>query len=197
MTKNRLLNVAILICKLFKLIYIIVFIIITGIFIHFQVNPSAYKNFDFNDFSIENDTNLKFKYETKSTFTYNNEKMPEVDEIYKIEKLTGASSFFLYIESALCIFLGFLCLKEFQNVLESVKKINTFQEGNVTSFRKIGKYLSMIFIVSSFSMLNYRNGEIMSFNFTITLPCLIMFSFIMAEIFKEGSMLSEEVNLTV
>jgi hypothetical protein len=197
MTKNRLLNVAILICKSFRLIYIILFMIVTGFFIHFQINPSAYKKFNFNDFSIEKNTDLKFKFETKSKFSMNNDKVLEDNEIYKIDKLTTASSFFLYIEIAFCMILSFLCLKEFQNVLESVKGINTFQERNIISFRKIGKYLSVIFILSSYSWLNFKNGDITSFSFSITLPCLIILSFIMAEIFKEGNMLSEEVNLTV
>lgn len=197
MTKNRLLNVAIIICKLFRLIYIILFIVITGFFIHFQISPSSYNKFNFNDFSIEKNTDLKFKFETKSKFSMNSEKVLEDNEVYKIEKLTTSSSLFLYIEIALCIILSFLCLKEFQNILESVKKINTFQGRNVISFRKIGKYLSVIFILSSFSILTFRNGEIRSFSFSITLPCLIILSYIMAEIFKEGSLLSEEVNLTV
>jgi hypothetical protein len=197
MTKNRLLNVAIFICKSFRLIYIILFIIFTGFFIHFQIDSSSYKKFNFNDFSIENNTDLHFIFVHKSKFSYNNEKAPEDNEVYKIDKLTTVSSFFLYIEIALCMILSFLCLKEFQDVLQSVKRINTFEERNVTSFRKIGKYLFFIFILSSYSHLSFRNGDITSLSFSITLPCLIILSFIMAEIFKEGSMLSEEVNLTV
>ncbi len=197
MTKNKLLKLAIILCKSFRLLYILLFITVTMLFIHFQISPSSYKNFNLNSFSIKNQSDTNFKYETKSKFSYNNEKIPDDNEVFKFNKLTAASSFFVYIEFALCMILGFLCLKEFQNILESVKRINTFQERNITSFRKIGKYLSVIFILSSFSILKFKNGDITSFSFSITLPCLIILSFIMAEIFKEGSQLSEEVNLTV
>lgn len=198
MTKNTLLNVAILICKLSRLINIVVFITMTGFFIHFQINPSAYRKIDFNNFLIEkHPAGLEFTHVTKSKFSINNEKAPEDSEIYKMDKLTTDSSLFFYLEVTLYLVLSNLCFKEFQNVLESVKNINTFQERNVASFRKIGKYLSVIFILSSYSWLNFKNGDIKSFSFSITLPCLIILSFIMAEIFKEGSRLSEEVNLTV
>ncbi|MDQ5929771.1 MAG: hypothetical protein QG594_1552, partial [Bacteroidota bacterium] len=167
------------------LLSVILFMIVTGIFIHFQINPSSYKKF--NDISLETGTTIKIKFESKTKFSTNNEKLPEDNQIFTIDKLTTGSSIFLYIEIALCVILGFLCFKEFQNVLESVKKTTNFQEINFKSFRKIGKYLFLIFILSGFSMLYYKNGNIISFSISIRLLCLTILSFIIAKIIREGN----------
>lgn len=196
MTKNTLLNTAIVICKSLRIIHVLFFILITAIFIHHQISPSTYKNFNWNNTSITKDLNLNFKYETKYKFNYNNKQYSDA-EVFNLSKMTTFSLSIFYIKIVTSMILGFLCLKEFQNIIESVKKIKTFQERNVSSFRKIGKYLLAIFILSTYNSFTFQNGKISTFNISTFLPCLIVLAFIMAEIFKEGNQLSEEINLTV
>ena len=82
-------------------------------------------------------------------------------------------------------------------MIESVKELKTFQETNVLSFRKIGKYVLIIFIITCYSALTFQNGRISGFYFTPNLLILSLLAYIMAEIFKEGNNLEEENKLTV
>lgn len=93
--------------------------------------------------------------------------------------------------------MSFLCIKEFQKVIESVKEIKTFQERNVSSFRRIGKYLLISFILVSYSSFTFQQGGTSSFYISFELLIIALLAYIMAEIFKEGNKLSEENKLTV
>ena len=194
MKKNTLLNIAIIICKFFRLIYIVVFLMLTAIFVHYQISPSSYKNLDFN-------TNINehgFSMNSFSTdkiivdgFT------PEGSEVFTLDKLKISSLYFNYIKFTIILFFSFLGIKEFQNIIESVKEIKTFQKRNISSFRRIGKYLLVIFILTSYSSITFEQGGISRLNITFTLLIPTLIAYIMAEIFKEGSKLSEENKLTV
>jgi len=59
MTKNKLLNIGIITCKLLRLFQIVVFVILTSIFVHFQISPSTYKDVDINT-KINNSISISF-----------------------------------------------------------------------------------------------------------------------------------------
>lgn len=194
MKKNTLLNIAIIICKFFRLIYIVIFLMLTGLFVHSQISPSSYKNLDFNSKINEYDFSMN-SYSTDKIIV--NGVTPEDSEVFTFDKLKYSSLYFNFIKFALVLFCSFLCLKEFQNVIESVKEIKTFQKRNVSSFRRIGKYLLVIFILMSYSSFTFQQGGISSFHISFTLLILSLLAYIMAEIFKEGRKLSEENKLTI
>jgi hypothetical protein len=78
-----------------------------------------------------------------------------------------------------------------------VRVIQTFRKANVKSFRKIGKYFLLIFILTSFSIVIFEQGMFYGFSLSFT-PLVLMFvAYILAEIFKEGNDLSEENQLTI
>lgn len=194
MKKNSLLNIAIIICKFFRLIYIVTFFVLTGFFVHYQISPSSYKNVDFESKISE----YKFSINTTTTDKILvNGIYPDNSEVFTLDKLKFSSLYFNYIKLSIVLFFSFLCIKEFQNVIESVKEIKTFQKRNVSSFTRIGNYLLIIFILMCYSSITFEQGGISSLNisFTLLIPSLI--AYIMAEIFKEGSKLSEENKLTV
>jgi len=90
-----------------------------------------------------------------------------------------------------------LCIKEYQNIIQSVKSFSTFKQKNILSFKRIGKYLLIYFIVTSYTEIHYNEGGTSTLDFNFTALLLMLTSFIMAEIFKEGSKLQQENDLTV
>lgn len=193
MTKNTLLNIAIVICKFLRLFYIVIFLIFTGGFVHYQMSPSSYHDVD-----VKINTSSLFETGiSKSYKIHVDGKVPEDFEVFTLNKLKYTSLYFNFIKLSVVLLFSFLCIKEFQNVIESVKEINTFQEQNVTSFRKIGKYLLVIFVLMSYSSFTFQQGGISGFDISFTLIILSLLAYIMAEIFKEGNNLSEENKLTV
>lgn len=194
MKKNSLLNIAIIICKFFRLFYVVAFIILTGFFIHFQISPSSYKNIDF-----ETKIN-EYKFSVNTTTTNKilvNGISPDDTEVFTLDKLKFSSLYFNYIKLSIVFLFSFLCIKEFQNVIESVKEIKTFQKRNISSFTRIGNYLLVIFILMSYSSISFEQGGISRLYISFTFLILSLLAYIMAEIFKEGSKLLEENKLTV
>jgi len=194
MTKNTLLNIGIIICKFLRLLQVVILVILTGVFVHLQISPSNYKNVDID---FKNSTRgISFKT-TSSYKTHVDGQVPEDLDVFTVNKLKTSSLFFNYIKLSLLLVMSFLCLKEFQKVIESVKEIKTFQKRNVSSFRKIGKYLLIIFILVSYSSFTFQQGGTSGFHISLEFPILALLSYIMAEIFMEGNKLSEENKLTV
>jgi len=194
MTKNTLLNIGIIICKFLRLFQIAVFVILTGVFVHLQISPSTYKNVDI-DFK-NNARGISIK-KTSSYKIYVDGQVPEDSDVFTVNNIKTISLFFNFIKLSLILILSFLCLKEFQKVIESVKEIKTFQKRNVSSFRRIGKYLLIIFILVSYSSITFQQGGTSGFHISFELLILALLAYIMAEIFMEGNKLSEENKFTV
>ena len=194
MTKNTLLNIGIIICKFLRLFQIVVFVILTGVFVHLQISPSTYKNVDI-DFN-SNTRGISIK-KTSSYKIHVDGQVPEDSDVFTVNNIKTSSLFFNFIKLSIILILGFLCLKEFQKVIESVKEINTFQKRNVSSFRRIGKYLLIIFILVSYSSFTFQQGGTSGFYISFEFLILALLAYIMAEIFMEGNKLSEENKLTV
>jgi hypothetical protein len=194
MEKNKLLNIAIIICKGVRIFYIFLFIALTSVLIHFQFSPESYKELKYDS---KNSGNFIFH-----TSTVSNTKNTVTDEtknidVFSFSEITKTSVFFNYLQfSAIFIFI-FLSVKEFQFVIESVKKLKTFQNNNVTSFRKIGKYIFIIFLLMSYTNVQFQEIGKIGFQLELTPLLFVLIAFIMAEIFKEGNSLQEENDLTI
>ena len=136
MTKNRLLKIAIAICKFTKLIYILSFIATTVIFIHIQIDREAYNDLDIkiihtgtpNTFSIGLNKSYSDKWKDPSTLKYN--------DVYVLGKLTTTTIYLIYFKFTCVFILLFLSIKEFQNIIQSVKRLDTFRLNNIISFTK-------------------------------------------------------------
>lgn len=189
MTKNRLLNIAITLCKFSRLIYIVLFIVLTTGFIHFQINPDAYKGGKIN----YNSSGIHFSKSTK----WKIKGAGDDKDVYTLNKIKKTSLYFMYFQlTAVLVFL-FLSVKEFQKVVQSVKSIQTFQINNAISFKRIGKYILAIFLLTCYHSIRFQQGGVSGFEFSFTLILLALLAFIMAEIFKEGSSLKAENDLTI
>ncbi|MDO6801598.1 DUF2975 domain-containing protein [Wenyingzhuangia sp. 1_MG-2023] len=193
MKKNTLLKVAIVICKIIRVSYIVIFLIFTGVFVHLQMNPSSYEKVKFNIETVDDGTFLQYKY---SDYIKEKEGSSQSQEL-TLDKMKISSLYFNFIKTSLLFWFTFLCVKEFQAIIESVKAVKTFQENNVLSFRKIGKYLLFISVITMFTYYTFKNGARISCSVSYKILVLSLISYIMAEVFKEGNNLEEENKLTV
>jgi len=194
MKKNTILNIAIIICKSLRLFYVLIFFAITVIFVHYQISPSSYKGLNLKINNSFNDNNFSF---SKSDKINVDGKTPLDAEVFRIDKLEFTSFLFNYIQLSLIFALYFLCTKEFQNIIESVRKINTFQKENSRSFKKIGKYLLLLFFITGYTSYKFELGGINGFNISFTLLIFTLVTYIMSEVFKEGERLKTESELTI
>jgi len=194
MKKNTVLNIAIIICKSLRLFYVLIFFAVTVIFIHYQINPSPYKDLDFKTRHLVKDNN----FSTFKSYKINVDgKTPIDSDVFRFNKIEFTSVLFNYVQLFLILGLYFLCTKEFQNIIESVKNIKTFQKENSNSFKKIGKYLLLIFFLTGYTSYKFELGGISGFNISFTLLIFTLLTYIMSEVFKEGNKLSEESQLTI
>lgn len=196
MTRNILLNIAIITCKFLRLLYFGFFLVLTGFFVHYQIAASSYENFDFN-FKTPATSSGVIVTESSYKFSSTTGEMPEDSEVFTFSNLTYPSLYINFIKLSIALFLIYLCIREFQKVIESVKEIKTFQQRNVFSFRRIGNYLLIIFILISYTKFTFQEGGTSSFYISFDLLVLSLLAYIMAEIFKEGNNLLEENKLTV
>lgn len=189
MQKNSLLSIADIftgICKIFTAIGIIG---LTVFFIHFQTDRDFYDSWRFEE-PVENSI---VRFESESVV---GKEPPDFDKLrlsdWKLESL-----YFTFFKYLFILSLIYLALNQFGNVLNSVKSSKTFQQTNVTAFRKIGYYSLTI---AGLSLISYWEfGDFSKNSFSISLNNLIipLFAFILAEIFKEGNNLKEENQLTI
>ena len=189
MTKNRLLNVAITLCRITKMIFVLLFIGFTVIFIHLQIDRSFYssKKISINTDSKNYISTTKWKANTNEDY----------NKIFTVDKLKTGSLYVMYLKLSLVLILLFLCIREFQKVIESVKGIKTFGENNVLSFRRIGRFILAYAILTSYTSMSFENGGFTGVYISFTSLFLVLFAFIMAEIFKEGFLIKQENDLTI
>ena len=197
MTKNTLLNISIYICKFFRFIYLLFFIGFTVVFVHYQFSPNSYDSVYFNQNS---QNTFEFKIKQSSPDSKVNKEI-EINKMIALTTIDSGSLFFLYFRLATVLILCYFITKEFQNVITSVKKMETFKKNNALAFKRIGIYLLIFFLITAFWSIEYSisdtHHEHRSTHLSFTPLLMMLFTFIMAEIFKEGHKISEENELTV
>ena len=189
MTKSILLNIAIIICELIRLLLVIVFIGLTTFFIHLQIDRSFYNTQDvsFNLKGYNYSVSKKWKVNPKS----------EDKDVYVLGDIKTGSLYLNYLKYVAILIVLFLSFKEFQKVMSSVKEVKTFEQDSIRSFRKIGKYIFIYFLLTSYHSMSFELGGYSGKTISLTPLIFILLAFIMAEIFKEGKLLKEENDLTI
>lgn len=91
----------------------------------------------------------------------------------------------------------FLSLRLLNKVILSVKDLSTFQEINVSAFKRIGINFLIIACLSTIEFWDFgpvsKTGIKIDFHFFI----IALLAFVVAEIFKEGNQLKQENELTI
>ncbi|WP_289055003.1 DUF2975 domain-containing protein [Carboxylicivirga marina] len=162
---------------------------------HFNISPSAYNKLDI-DFKNSKESRISIST-YRSYKMHIDGKLPADSEVFKLDELKASSMILNTLKQLAVLLFSFLSVREFQKIIESVKNINTFHQRNVLSFRRIGKYLFINFILLSFSWFTFQKGETSGLSFQLGLLVVSLSSFILAEVFKEGNKLLEENKLTV
>ncbi|MFS4483996.1 DUF2975 domain-containing protein [Hyunsoonleella sp. 2307UL5-6] len=189
MTKNTLLNIAILLCKIFKIGLVVIVIALTIFFVHLQIDKNYYKG-------KELQFNTK-QYNYSISYKLKKDDLMEDKDVYTIDHITTGSLYINYLKYIAVFALVFMALKEFQSVMMSVKRVETFGMQNVKSFRRIGMYLLIYIILISYSSISFELGGFKGFRLSIGPFILVLVAFIMAEVFKEGGLLKQENDLTI
>lgn len=189
MNKNSLLKTAVFLCKFGKLFLSLIFIAITFLFINFQIDRTAYE--DWNIKNPNKSSELQFIRGNSSTYESNS------DKIYPLENWSTTSLYFTYLKTAGIIVLIILSIHQFEKVINSVKNLHTFQNLNVYSLRKIGLYCILIFGLNIFSYWDLGTNMAQTISFNTTPLFIALIAFILAEVFKEGNNFMEENQLTV
>ncbi|WP_047417054.1 DUF2975 domain-containing protein [Cellulophaga sp. Hel_I_12] len=190
MTKNKLLNIVIIICKLLQFIYIVTVVALTAFFLHFQIDKTFYSDVNINFNTTE------FQYTTLSTWTIDSLENSDENQ-YSLDKISTFSLYLIYLQYIGVLIILFLIAKEFRKVIQSVKNLNTFRDDNIKSFRKIGRYIFLYFLLTSFYFIHFETASFGGFKVSFTPLALMGFAFLMAEIFKEGNSLMLENDLTI
>ncbi|MCM4160538.1 DUF2975 domain-containing protein [Antarcticibacterium flavum] len=189
MNRNSLLNIANFFCQLFKVIIGITIIMITAVFIHSQFEPDFYSEWKVN--KPEVDSIVFIKTETSTG------QIPAHEEDLRFTDWKLASLYFNYLKFAGILFLIYLSISQFQKVLQSVRKLETFHQANVDAFKNIGYYCLLITAFSIFNYWEFGNHATTSFSVSLDILLVALIAFILAEIFKEGNNLMEENKFTV
>lgn len=192
MKKNLLLSVATLICTMLCISVIIIFLASTAAFVYWHINPEFFA--DYSLIAVNPRPDNFFAYTVNTSWTIGNE---EAVNQFTMNKIKAPFLYLLYFQSAAIGLIIFMIIKEFLNIIKSVKRIHSFRIRNIKSFRRIGKYLFIFFILSSFYIVIAEQGEFYGFYFHLTPLFLMLFVYILGEVFKEGNGLLEENQLTV
>lgn len=184
MTKNNLLNLAIVLFKVFQSFYVLGFVVLTILFVHIQVEGDFYKD--------------KILTIEKASISYTSSvKVDSENKGLTMDKMNTASLYITYLRISCLFVLLFLATREFEKIMKSVRNLSTFQDANFNSFRRIGRYALIYFFVASFYTYEFSDIGYSGFNISFTPLIVMLFAFIMAEIFKEGSTLLEDKELTI
>jgi hypothetical protein len=109
-----------------------------------------------------------------------------------LNNISVASMYLLYLQLSAITILTFLALREFTNVIRSVRGVRTFVVQNTRSLKKIGLFLLSVFLLSGIQYSSYKESVLFGLYFHLTLLMMSLLAFTLSEIFKEGNALLEE-----
>lgn len=195
MTKNTILNIAIWVTRLLKIILIIAAIGLTGLFVYAQIDEEAFADEDI--VLSANPSLLRVSYITSTVWKDDTTDAQFDLKPYTFEKLNTVSLYINYFKILIIAVLMYLIIKAFETIMLSVKTLNTFSRSNTKLFRQIGVYIIFVTILTSYTVLRFETGHQTMTHISLTPVIYLLSAFIMAEIFKEGENLKEENDLTI
>ncbi len=195
MTKNTLLNIAILVSRLLKILLIIATIVLTGLFVYAQIDKETFAD---KEIILSANPSLMRISKIQSTVWKEDTKDAKYDlKPYTFGKLKTVSLYINYFKGLIVVVLMFLIIRAFETIMLSVKTLNTFSRSNAKLFRYIGLYVVFVTILTSYTVLRFENGNQTILHVSLVPVIYMLLAFIMAEIFKEGEILKEENELTI
>ena len=195
MTKNTLLNIAILVLRLLKSILIIATIVLTGLLVYAQIDKETFAD---KEIVLSANPSLTRVSYIVSTVWKEDTKDAKYDlKPYTFGKLNTISLYINYFKGLIVAVLMFFILRAFERIMLSVKTLETFSRNNVKLFRHIAIYVVFVIILTSYTVLRFETGDQTISHISLTQVIYTLLAFIMAEIFKEGGVLKQENDLTI
>jgi hypothetical protein len=190
MKRINMLRFPVLLCQGLYILIAIAATCVTVIFVHIQIDPQYYAGWNAGLVSPNGMI-------SRTVFESWNTDPAKTGTLLSFDQIKKGSLYFNYFQIICTLSLILFTVKEFLNVIDSVKLLETFQQRNVQSFQKMYKYLFVIFILSSIRIVNAQEANLFSYSLQFTPLILSVAALIMAEIFKQGNQLLEENQLTI
>lgn len=162
----------------------------TAFFVHLLSNPANYREWSV----IPLLKSTLFSYRVVER--WNGSGASDVS-LFLFSNISKTSICINYLQFLLQVVLFFVVLGEFSKVIRSVMNIETFHMKNVTSFRKISKYLLAICLLSSITIIDFKDASLREFSPSFSLLCYSIIAYIFSMVFYQGNQLYEEEKLTV
>jgi hypothetical protein len=190
MSKNKLLSIVLFISNLFLVTLMLLLVALTVIMIHWNIDREFYSNVPIPIFGQKTFLSL-VSVKSSSVGTVLTRSSATLNNVSMISLLI------LYIQLASVGVLTILSLQEFNRVIRSVRKVQTFVVNNVRSFKRIGFYMFWVFVLTGIQYTTYKESSL--FGLYLHLPELMIsiVALTMSEVFKEGNALLEDNRGTI
>lgn len=190
MKKNLLLALTDIWCKISAALVVLGFLYLTSLLIIYHITPDYLGTKYLNLAGL-----FGGGYSVQSVFHLSEE--TAALHPFALKNIKPLSFWVIYLQFSAILCCCFMVFREGIKIINSVKKVESFKEGNVVSLKKMGKYFFFIFLLSGFAFVVADNAQFMGLFFNFTAFSLMAGSYIMAEIFKQGNVLQEEIQNTI
>ena len=189
MNKNKLLNAMLLISHFFLVILVLTLLALTIGLIYWHIDREAYSYIPIQ--VMGNSAYVKVTWTSAVAGTN------ITNTIATLNNISASTLYILYLQLMAVGILVLLVLREFTQVIRSVKRIQTFVYQNIWSFKKIGMYLFWVFLLSGVQYSIFKESDLFGLYVHLTPLLLSLLSYTLSEVFKEGNTLLEENNGTI
>jgi len=188
MSKNTLLNIAISISSLSKILIIALVAGLTFMFVYTQIDNTVLA-----DKTIKLNNNISFL----GFYINEVDALKNIENPYTFGQLKTVSLYITYFKTLMISVLVFMSVNAFQKITISIKNSETFSANNSKLFKNIGVYIIGIVIIASYSVMRFESATQFRLEISLTYLIYALLAFIMAEIFKKENALKQEKGLIV
>jgi hypothetical protein len=198
MKKNRLLSLTLIVCNIFKFIFILFIAMMTVVLVHWHFSPETYKNVHI---TTDKTSNAVYTFADSYSLVEPDATDKKIDtnnkESIRLNQLNHASLYIYYLQALGLSVFWLLIIQEIKRIVRSVKGLQTFRSSNSKAFKNIGLYCLGIALLSAFKWVGLDGYSFFGIYFQFTSLTFALGAFILAEIFKEGNKLYEAEQLTI
>lgn len=199
MKKNKLLTIALQCCYVAKVLLIGFMIAISLAVVHSRFNPEAYKfvKIEGIESKVSMQSSTATLFEFKVWDQINTEGEADAPKVIMLRDLSLLSLSLFYLQTMALLTVWLFIVQGIVSVIQSVRELQTFRNSNSSLFRKIGWYCFAAFLLMAFRWADTGSDSFFGFYLHYMPIAFMLASFILAEIFEEGSRLYEEEQLTI
>ncbi len=190
MNKNKLLDIMVLTSYFFQIVIVLIMVILTIGLVYWHIDREVYSYIPIQ--ILGGNASLQFASVTSTAVGTSITK-----SVATLNNISVSSLYILYLQLMAVGTLVLLALREFTQVIRSVRKIQTFVYQNIRSFKKIGLYLFIVFLLSGVQYSSFKESGLFGLYVHWTPLLLSLLSYTLSEVFREGNALLEENKGTI